>query len=109
MIILVVFSMMNLNSEESPTILIERGSFMTHCGYTGYDTTELSFRTPSIGIEAQFKHIFQDILNVDPTQHKVVIIKDAGTDQKELRKEANILRLRYGSFLLQSSIIFNLF
>lgn len=91
MIILVVFSMMNLNSEESPTILIERGSFMTHCGYTGYDTTELSFRTPSIGIEAQFKHIFQDILNVDPTQHKVVIIKDAGTDQKELRKEANIL------------------
>ena len=87
--------MMKLNSEESPTILIERGSFMTHCGYTGYDTTELSFRTPSIGLEAQFKHIFEDILKVDPTQHRVVIIKDAGTDQKELKKEAHLLFTKF--------------
>jgi len=78
-----------------PHILIERGSYITHCGYSGRDKTELSFRTPSISVEAQFKHIFEEVLKVNPAQHNVVIVKDAGTAQQILRDEAHLLFTKF--------------
>jgi len=86
---------MTQNSDEPQPILIERGSYTTQCGYAGEDKTEFSFRTPKTSVEGQFKHIFDDILNVDPTQHKVVIVKDAGTAQQDLREEAHILFTKF--------------
>ncbi len=83
------------NSDETRHILIEHGSYITHCGYAGKDETEISFRTPPISIEAQFKNIFVEVLNVDPAQHKIVIVKDAGTAQQVLRDEAHILFTKF--------------
>ncbi|MFX0073299.1 MAG: hypothetical protein ACFFAO_19645 [Candidatus Hermodarchaeota archaeon] len=83
------------NSYKTPHILIERGSYITHCGYAGKDETELSFRTPSISVEAQFKYIFEEVLKIDPTQYNVVIVKDAGTTQQVLRDEAHLLFTKF--------------
>ncbi len=81
--------------EEPTDILIERGSYITHCGYTGEEDPISTFRTPPISVEAQFKHIFEEILKVDPAQHKVVIVKDAGTSQQVLRDEALLLFTKF--------------
>lgn len=104
---------MSQNSDDHPYILIERGSYITHCGYVGRDETEISFRTPSISVEAQFKHVFENILEVDPAQHNVVIVKDAGTTPQVLREEAHILfskfNVRACAFVhAQINIIFSL-
>lgn len=83
------------NLDEPQSILIERGSYITHFGYAGEDKTELSFRTPNTSVEAQFKHIFNDILKVDPAQYKIVIVKDVGAAQQVLRDEAHILFTKF--------------
>ncbi|HUY00941.1 MAG TPA: hypothetical protein VMV49_15370 [Candidatus Deferrimicrobium sp.] len=76
-------------------ILIERGSYMTHCGYAGNDKAEQSFRTPMIDVEEQFENIFKNVLKVDPSQHNIIIIKDAGTAQQVLKEEACILFTKF--------------
>lgn len=76
-------------------ILIERGNYITHCGYAGEEDPISTFRTPTLSVEAQFKNIFDKILKVDPAQHKVVIIKDAGTSQQVLRDEALLLFTKF--------------
>lgn len=82
---------MTQNSDDPQPILIERGCFITHCGYAGEDKTEYSFRTPKTSIKAQFKHIFKDLLEVDPAQYSVVLVKDVNATQQVLREEAHIL------------------
>lgn len=79
------------NSDEPPYILIERGSYITHCGYAGEEFPISTLRTPTISVKAQFKNIFEEVLKVDPAQHKVVIVKDAGTALEVLRDEAHFL------------------
>ncbi len=87
--------MMDQNLDELPHIIIERGSYFTHCGYSGRDEPEFSLRTPLISVEAQFTNIFEEVLKVDPAQHKVIIVKDAGTPQQVLRDEAHLLFTKF--------------
>ena len=76
-------------------ILIEKGNYNTHCGFVGDDYTKLSFRTPLISTEAQLKNIFEKILNLNPAQYRVVIVKDAGTPQQVLKDEARLLFTKF--------------
>ena len=46
------------NLDEPQSILIERGSYITHCGYAGEDKTELSFRIPNTSVEFNFYSLF---------------------------------------------------
>ena len=95
---------MTQNSADLPPILIERGSYLTHCGYAGRDKTELSFRAFTLDVESEFRHIFENVLKVDPTQYRVVVVKDAGTAQQTLREEARIL---FTKFQVKACVFFN--
>ena len=72
-------------------LLIEFGSYFTHVGQSGNDEPTKSFRTPNTNIEDKFKYIFYEILKIDPSEFKVVLVKDTFTPKIVLKEEADLL------------------
>ncbi|MFX0069548.1 MAG: hypothetical protein ACFFAO_00445 [Candidatus Hermodarchaeota archaeon] len=79
------------NYHDKLPILVEYGAYYSRVGFVGDQDPKEIYRTTIYGFKEQFANTVRNILNVEPSNYYVVIIKNTGTDRNQLKKEADIL------------------
>ncbi len=103
---------MTMTEQNTQTILIEIGTYLSRIGFVGEEVPRYIYRTDIFNVKDQFSQIFTEKLKVNPSEYQVVILKDIGTELDVLNKEADLLfdefKVRGCAFMnAQTCIIFS--
>ena len=72
-------------------VVIEFGSYYSRVGFTGQDSPENVYQTTTSDKKKQYIDAFSQILKINPSELKVVVLKDTGTNQNTIIEEASLL------------------
>ena len=77
--------MNSTNYHNKLPILVEYGAYYSRVGFVGDQNPKKVYRTTIHDFREQFTNTIQNILNVEPSNYYVVIIKNTGTSGKHTR------------------------
>jgi len=78
-------------TDSLPHVLIEIGAYNTRVGFAMDQDPKKVYRTMTKSLYDQFREIFDEVLNIDPSLYNVIILKNTGTDKDEIQQEADML------------------